>query len=123
MITIDDIKKIAVLGAGTMGPGIAQMFAIGGYETVMWTRSEETRERAKETLYKSLQTFVEVQLFTTNGGRNYSAATVSYYIWQRAFGNNQIGYACAVVLLFGALILAITIFQMRMSKRWVYEGE
>jgi len=71
----------------------------------------------------SLQTFVEVQLFTTNGGRNYSAATVSYYIWQRAFGNNQIGYACAVVLLFGALILAITIFQMRMSKRWVYEGE
>jgi len=24
-----DIKKIAVLGAGTMGPGIAQMFAMG----------------------------------------------------------------------------------------------
>ena len=42
-----------------MGPGIAQMFAIGGYQVTMWTRSEETRDRARETLYKSLQTFVE----------------------------------------------------------------
>ena len=62
MKSIDDIKKIAVLGAGTMGPGIAQMFAIGGYTVVMWTRSEQTREKAKETLYKSLQTFVEEDL-------------------------------------------------------------
>ena len=39
MKTINDIKKIAVLGAGTMGPGIAQTFAIGGYDVTMWTRS------------------------------------------------------------------------------------
>jgi len=56
---ITDIKKIAVLGAGTMGPGIAQMFAMGGYEVAVWTRREETRQKAKETLYKSLQTFAE----------------------------------------------------------------
>lgn len=59
---ITDIKKIAVLGAGTMGPGIAQMFAIGGYEVAVWTRREETRQKAKETLYKSLQTFAEEEL-------------------------------------------------------------
>ena len=59
MKTINDIKKIAVLGAGTMGPGIAQMFAMGGYPVTMWTRSEQTREKAKDALYKSLQTFVE----------------------------------------------------------------
>lgn len=58
MKSINDIKKIAVLGAGTMGPGIAQMFAMGGYKVTMWTRSEATREKAKKTLYKSLQTFV-----------------------------------------------------------------
>jgi 3-hydroxybutyryl-CoA dehydrogenase len=58
MKSINDIKKIAILGAGTMGPGIAQMFAMGGYSVTMWTRSEATREKAKETLYKSLQTFV-----------------------------------------------------------------
>ena len=59
MKSLSDIKKIAVLGAGTMGPGIAQMFAMGGYTVTMWTRSEQTRAKAKETLYKSLQTFVE----------------------------------------------------------------
>jgi 3-hydroxyacyl-CoA dehydrogenase len=62
MKSIKDIKKIAVLGAGTMGPGIAQMFAMGGFKVTMWTRREETRDKAKETLYKSLQTFVEEDL-------------------------------------------------------------
>ena len=65
-MTLADIKKIAVLGAGTMGPGIAQMFAIGGYPVTMWTRREETRENAKQTLYKSLQTFVEEDLLPAN---------------------------------------------------------
>jgi 3-hydroxyacyl-CoA dehydrogenase len=55
--SLADIKQIAVLGAGTMGPGIAQIFAIGGYEVVMWTRSEATRDKAKDTLHGSLVTF------------------------------------------------------------------
>ncbi|MDR3209844.1 MAG: 3-hydroxyacyl-CoA dehydrogenase family protein [Oscillospiraceae bacterium] len=66
MKTLADIKKIAVLGAGTMGPGIAQIFAIGGYPVTMWTRSEETREKAKATLLKSLVTFAEEQLIPTD---------------------------------------------------------
>jgi len=71
----------------------------------------------------SLQTFVEVQLFTTDGGRNYSAATITYYLWQKAFTSNLMGYASAVAVLFGLMILAITIFQLRMQRRWVFEGE
>ena len=59
MKTLNDIKKIAVLGAGTMGPGIAQTFAMGGYEVTMWTRREETREKAKASLKASLKTFAE----------------------------------------------------------------
>ena len=59
MKTINDIKTIAVLGAGTMGPGIAQTFAMGGYSVVMWTRSEATREKAKKALYAQLVTFAE----------------------------------------------------------------
>ena len=66
MNSLNDIKKIAVLGAGTMGPGIAQMFAMGGYSVTMWTRSEQTREKAKETLYKSLQTFVEEDMLAAD---------------------------------------------------------
>jgi len=65
-MNLNDIKKIAVLGAGTMGPGIAQMYAMGGYPVTMWTRSEQTREKAKESLYKSLQTFVEEDLLAAD---------------------------------------------------------
>ncbi|MCL2401612.1 MAG: 3-hydroxyacyl-CoA dehydrogenase family protein [Oscillospiraceae bacterium] len=59
MKTLKDVKKIAVLGGGTMGPGIAQMFAMGGFSVTVWTRREETQKVAQETLYKSLQTFIE----------------------------------------------------------------
>ena len=31
-MTLADVKKIAVLGAGTMGPGIAQIYATAGCE-------------------------------------------------------------------------------------------
>ena len=64
MKTLADIKKIAVLGAGTMGPGIAQTFAMGGYEVTMWTRSESTREKAIVSLKSQLDTFEEEGLLT-----------------------------------------------------------
>jgi 3-hydroxyacyl-CoA dehydrogenase len=59
MKTLQDIKKIAVLGAGTMGPGIAQTYAMGGYNVTMWTRSEATREKALASLQSQLKTFAE----------------------------------------------------------------
>ena len=71
----------------------------------------------------SLQTFVEVQLFTAEGGRNYSAATITYYIWEKAFGDNELGLASAAAFFFALAILAITLFQFRLSRRWVFEGE
>lgn len=59
MKTEKDIKKIAVLGAGTMGPGIVQSFATGGYDVNMWTRSEDTMKKARSVLQTSLKTFAE----------------------------------------------------------------
>ena len=38
-LTVEKIKKICVLGAGTMGHGIAQVFAMAGYE--VWMRDIE----------------------------------------------------------------------------------
>ncbi|MBO6011322.1 MAG: 3-hydroxyacyl-CoA dehydrogenase family protein [Oscillospiraceae bacterium] len=64
MKALSDIKKIAVLGAGTMGPGIAQTYAMGGYEVTMWTRSESTREKAIESLKAQLDTFEAEDLLT-----------------------------------------------------------
>ena len=64
MKTLADIKKIAVLGAGTMGPGIAQVYAMGGYTVTMWTRSESTREKAIAALKAQLDTFEEEQMLS-----------------------------------------------------------
>lgn len=71
----------------------------------------------------SLQTFVEVQLFTSDGGREYSAATITYYIWQKAFGSGQLGLASAAAFFFALIVLALTLMQFRLSRRWVYEGD
>ncbi len=61
---LEDIKKIAVLGAGTMGPGIAQNYAMGGYEVNLYTRSMETLEKAKVMFRTNVETFVEEELLT-----------------------------------------------------------
>ena len=64
MMNLEDIKTIAVLGAGTMGPGIAQVYAAGGYEVNLWTRSESTMEKAKAALSLSLDNFVEEEEYS-----------------------------------------------------------
>lgn len=74
-------------------------------------------------LIGSLQTFIEVQLFTDNGGRGYGVATVVYYIWQKAFSSSQMGYACAAASIFGLFIMAITAAQFIISRKWVYGGD
>ncbi|MAZ24004.1 MAG: 3-hydroxybutyryl-CoA dehydrogenase [Euryarchaeota archaeon] len=49
-----EIGKVAVLGAGQMGAGIAQVSACAGYEVVMIDISEEFVERGMETISSSL---------------------------------------------------------------------
>lgn len=71
----------------------------------------------------SLQTFVEVQLFAPDGGRNYGVGTIVYYIWQKAFESSQMGYACAVASIFGLFIMVLTVAQFVLSNKWVYGGE
>lgn len=41
-----NIRKIAVLGAGTMGAYIAQFFASAGYQVSLYSRTQRTLERA-----------------------------------------------------------------------------
>jgi 3-hydroxybutyryl-CoA dehydrogenase len=55
----DDIKKIAVVGAGTMGHGIAQCFAQAGYEAVIVARTQKTLDRARVLIESSLKTMAE----------------------------------------------------------------
>jgi len=48
-------KKIAVLGAGTMGAGIAAQFALYGHQVSLYSRSQGTLDRAKKTIEKSYE--------------------------------------------------------------------
>ena len=50
MIVIEDIRKILVVGAGTMGHGIAQSFAQEGFTVALYSRTAETLERARSLI-------------------------------------------------------------------------
>jgi 3-hydroxybutyryl-CoA dehydrogenase len=48
------IETIAVLGAGTMGRGIAHVAALAGYRTRLFDTLERAREDARSTIHKNL---------------------------------------------------------------------
>ena len=55
-------KKIFVVGAGTMGHGLAQVFATGGYDVSLFSRTQDTLKRAETLTKGSLETMVEAKL-------------------------------------------------------------
>ena len=53
------IKRVGVIGAGTMGNGIAQVFAQSGFDVKLCDTIPAAIDRAKATIEKSLGKFVE----------------------------------------------------------------
>lgn len=53
------IKKVCVVGSGTMGSGIAQVSAQAGYETIMVDVTQELVDRGMNMIKASLGKFVE----------------------------------------------------------------
>src|SRR3954463_8702972 len=53
-MNISEIKIIAVLGAGTMGNGIAHVFARAGYEVILRDVEERFLKRALDSIGKNL---------------------------------------------------------------------
>jgi 3-hydroxybutyryl-CoA dehydrogenase len=53
-MSLDQIKKVAVLGAGTMGNGIAHVFARAGYSVILRDVEARFLERGLETIGKNL---------------------------------------------------------------------
>lgn len=52
------MKKVSVIGAGTMGNGIAHVFAMNGYSVNLVDLSEESLKRALNTITKNLERMV-----------------------------------------------------------------
>ena len=59
---LDDIRNIAVIGAGIMGHGIAQSFLMGGYPVQLYDIREDILETAKSHIKKNLETFSDAGL-------------------------------------------------------------
>ncbi|MFY9531738.1 MAG: 3-hydroxybutyryl-CoA dehydrogenase [Candidatus Acidiferrales bacterium] len=53
-MTFDSIQTVGVLGAGTMGNGIAHVFAKAGYKVILRDVKDEFLNRALETIGKNL---------------------------------------------------------------------
>lgn len=71
----------------------------------------------------ALQTFAAA-FVATEGGPGFATWFFSLHIWKQAFDYWNMGYAAALAWFFALIIVGLTIFQMTLSKRWVfYYGE
>jgi multiple sugar transport system permease protein len=71
------------------------------------------------SLIGGFQVFVEVQVMAANGGPNYSAATVVFYLYEKAFKNGQLGYGSAIAVILAIVIFAITALNFWGQNKWV----
>ncbi len=70
-------------------------------------------------LIGGFQVFVEVVVMVPSGGLNYSAATVVFYLYDKAFSNNQMGYASAMAFVLAIIIFIITAINFIGQDKWV----
>jgi len=63
---LEDIKRVGVIGAGLMGHGIAQVFAMAGYDVHLYDVDKTTLEKARDRIRDNLEVFVELGLFSAD---------------------------------------------------------
>ncbi|MCC6803942.1 MAG: sugar ABC transporter permease [Anaerolineae bacterium] len=56
----------------------------------------------------------------TNGGPGDSTRTVVMYLYREAFGSFDMGYAATIAAVLFAIILILTVIQLRLGRRWVF---
>jgi len=61
---IDDIKKVAIIGCGTMGNGISQVFAQTGYNVILIDIKQEFLDKAQANIGKSLDRMIKKEKIT-----------------------------------------------------------
>ncbi|CAM4226024.1 multiple sugar transport system permease protein [Paenibacillus endophyticus] len=59
-------------------------------------------------------------LALTNGGPGNSTRFLTYLMYDQAFVNYKIGYACATTLIIFAILAAFTVVLFKTSNRWIY---
>lgn len=72
-----DLLKVSVIGAGTMGSGIAQVFAMAGDETTLIDIYKEALQKGKANIERSLQKLGEKSALSTEPDKILSSITFS----------------------------------------------
>ena len=70
MLRIDEIRSVAVIGAGVMGSGIAQTFAQAGYAVRLQARHEGTLRAARDRIARSQDAMVRGGLLSEEAARD-----------------------------------------------------
>ncbi|WP_068673311.1 3-hydroxyacyl-CoA dehydrogenase family protein [Oceanobacillus sp. Castelsardo] len=65
-MNIDQVKNVAVLGAGSMGHQIAMLCALGGYDTYLQDINNNALNEAKSTLEKRMNDWIKKNKLTEN---------------------------------------------------------
>ncbi|WP_265522793.1 carbohydrate ABC transporter permease [Oerskovia flava] len=63
------------------------------------------------------QIFTEINIMTPTGGPEFSSASVVWYIVRKAFQYQQMGYATAMAIVLGLLVMIVTVIQFRLNRR------
>ena len=66
---VADVKKVAVVGTGLMGHGIAQVFALGGYPVAIYDKDPARSQAAKAGIGRNLELFRDRGLVTADEGQ------------------------------------------------------
>lgn len=83
---IEDIKKIGIAGAGTMGSGIAQIFARKGYEVVVTDIKEEFLKSSKRLVSIFNSSLIEEGLMAESEVEN-TVKNIKYSIDKKVFSD------------------------------------
>lgn len=83
---LEDIKKIGIAGAGTMGSGIAQIFARKGYEVVVTDIKEEFLENSKRLVSIFNSSLIEEGLMAESEVEN-TIKNIKYNVDKKIFSD------------------------------------
>jgi 3-hydroxyacyl-CoA dehydrogenase len=61
-LKVEEIRTIGVIGAGLMGHGIAQVFALRGYKVKLFDNDPKVLQSAPKKIHNNLQTLLEMHL-------------------------------------------------------------
>ncbi|MFI0794439.1 carbohydrate ABC transporter permease [Micromonospora rubida] len=71
------------------------------------------------TVVGSLQVFAQIAVLT-QGGPGTSTTVLVYYLYQQAFQFHHFGYGATLSIVLFAIVLALTVLQWQMRKKWVF---